>query len=67
MKLIRVIYHLEEGSWWADSPDVKGWLAAADTHEEIVKLAEEGIPFALELDHEVELEHILPVDAEHAA
>jgi len=65
MKLIRVIYHLEEGSWWADSPDVKGWLAAADTYEEIVELAEEGIPFALEC--EAELEHVVPADADIAA
>jgi predicted RNase H-like HicB family nuclease len=67
MKPIRVIYHHEEGAWWAESPDVKGWLAAADTYEEILPLVEEGIPFALELDHEVELEHILPAGADLAA
>lgn len=56
MKLIRVIYHLEEGSWWAESPDLKGWLAAADTYEEIVELVEEGVPFALECEAELERE-----------
>jgi len=61
MERIRVIYHHEEGSWWAESPDVKGWTAVADTYEEIAKLVEEGIPFALE--REVELEHILPAGA----
>jgi predicted RNase H-like HicB family nuclease len=65
MDPIRVIYHHEEGAWWAESPDVKGWLAAADTYEEIAKLVEEGIPFALE--REVEIEHILPAGANLAA
>lgn len=67
MEPVRVIYHHEVGSWWAESPDVKGWTAIADTYDEIVELAKEGIPFALELDHEVELEHVLPTGARHAA
>jgi predicted RNase H-like HicB family nuclease len=67
MKPIRVIYHYEEGGWWARSPDVKGWTAIADTYEEIVPLVKEGVPFALELDHEVELEHIRPAGADLAA
>jgi predicted RNase H-like HicB family nuclease len=65
MEGIHVIYHLEEGSWWAESPDLKGWSAVADTYEEIVKLVEEGIPFA----HEclAEPEHALPAEAKPAA
>jgi predicted RNase H-like HicB family nuclease len=65
MKPIRVNYHYEEGSWWAESPDIKGWLAVADTWEELVKLVEEGIPFALEC--EAELGHFRPVGANRAA
>jgi predicted RNase H-like HicB family nuclease len=65
MKTIRVVYNQEEGSWWAESPDIKGWLAVADTYEEIVKLAEEGIPFALDCD--AELENFLPAGEDHAA
>jgi predicted RNase H-like HicB family nuclease len=38
---------------------VKGWLAAGDSYAEVLKLAEEGIPFALERD-EVALEHFVP-------
>jgi predicted RNase H-like HicB family nuclease len=53
MRSIHVIYHHEEGSWWAESPDLKGWTAIADTYEEIVKLVEEGIPFALECEAEL--------------
>jgi len=65
MKPVRVIYHCEDGGWWAKSPDVKGWTAIADTYEEIAQLVKEGIPFALE--REVELEHILPAGADLAA
>lgn len=61
MESIRVIYHHEDEGWWAESPDVKGWTAVADTYPEILKLAEEGIPFALECDEdEVEIEHFVP-------
>jgi predicted RNase H-like HicB family nuclease len=56
MELIRVIYHCEPEGWWAESPDLKGWTAAADTYDEIVKLVEEGIPFALECEAELEQE-----------
>lgn len=56
MELIRVIYHCEPEGWWAESPDLKGWTAAADTYDEIVKLVEEGVPFALECEAELEQE-----------
>jgi predicted RNase H-like HicB family nuclease len=62
---IRVIYHYEEEGWWAESPDVKGWLAAGDTYAEVLELAEEGIPFALE--REVDLEHFVPAGENLAA
>jgi predicted RNase H-like HicB family nuclease len=65
MEPVRVIYHYEEGSWWAESPDLKGWTAIAETYEEIVKLVEEGIPFALECL--TEPEHVLPAEAKPAA
>ncbi|HWT91041.1 MAG TPA: hypothetical protein VN179_07980 [Solirubrobacterales bacterium] len=64
MELIRVIYHHEPEGWWAESPDVAGWTAVADSYSEILKLAEEGIPFALE--REVEIEHFVPA-GEHLA
>ena len=48
MEIVRVIYHHESDGWWAESPDVEGWSAAGDSYAEVVKLAEEGIPFALE-------------------
>jgi predicted RNase H-like HicB family nuclease len=67
MEPIRVIYHHEPEGWWAESPDVKGWVAAGESYAEVLKLAEEGIPFALELD-EVPIAHFVPADErEHMA
>ena len=64
METVRVIYHHEADGWWAESPDVDGWSAAGDTYAEVVKLAEGGMPFAL--DHDAELEHYVPA-GEHVA
>jgi hypothetical protein len=47
------------------SPDVEGWSAAGDTYAELVKLAEEGMPFALGHKN-AELEHYVPA-GEHVA
>jgi predicted RNase H-like HicB family nuclease len=58
METVRVIHHHEADGWGAESPDVAGWSAAGDTYAEIVKLAEEGIRFALE--HDADLEHYVP-------
>lgn len=55
METVHVIYHHEDDGWWAESPQVAGWSAAGETYAEVVRLAEEGIPFAL--GHEVRLEH----------
>lgn len=55
---VRVLCHREGRVWWAESPDVEGWTAAGDSYAEVVKLAEEGIRFALE--HPVQLEHYVP-------
>ena len=59
MEPIRVIYHREPEGWWAESPDVEGWTAVGGSYAEVLKLAKEGIPFALERD-EVDLEHYVP-------
>jgi predicted RNase H-like HicB family nuclease len=64
MEIVRVIYHHESEGWWAESPDVEGWSAAGGSYAEVVKLAEEGIPFALE--REAKLEHFVPA-GEHVA
>jgi predicted RNase H-like HicB family nuclease len=58
MTTARIIYHHEADGWWAESPDVEGWSATAVSYAEIVKLAEEGVPFAL--GESVEREHVVP-------
>lgn len=50
MDRIRVIHHHEDERWWAESPDVPEWFAAADTYLEARRLAEEGIRFAFDRD-----------------
>lgn len=42
MKIISILYHREEEGWWADSSDLPGWTAAADSLEELRPLALEG-------------------------
>jgi predicted RNase H-like HicB family nuclease len=66
METVRVIYHHESDGWWAESPDVEGWSGAGDTYAEVSKLAEEGIPVALDRE-DVVLEHFVPVGESVAA
>ncbi len=54
MTTVRVDYHREGEQWWADSVDVPGWVAGADTLEETRKLVREGLPFLLK-DDDVEI------------
>lgn len=46
MKNVRVTYHREDGSWWAESPDLEGFSAAADSLGELRLLVSEGAEFA---------------------
>jgi len=55
---IRVIYRHEGSGWWAESPDIEGWSAAASDYSSLRQLAVAGIPFAL--GREAELEHFVP-------
>jgi hypothetical protein len=54
---VHVIYHYEDGSWWADSPDVARWSAVANNVVELVELVCDGVPFALDSE-DVEIAHI---------
>ena len=66
MDTIRVIYHREPEGWWADSPDVEGWYASGATYEEVHRLAERGIRFALE-GASVQMEHYVPAGERQTA
>jgi predicted RNase H-like HicB family nuclease len=58
METVRIIYHHEQEGWWAESPDVAGWSAAASSYPEVRELAEEGIPAVVGGD--ASLEHYVP-------
>jgi predicted RNase H-like HicB family nuclease len=45
---VRVVYHFEDGSWWADSEDAPGYYAGAEGLEELRKLVQEGLEFHFE-------------------
>jgi predicted RNase H-like HicB family nuclease len=44
---VRVLYHHEAEGWWAESPDIEGWSVAGESYEEVRRLAEDGVSFAL--------------------
>jgi predicted RNase H-like HicB family nuclease len=44
---VRVLYHQEPEGWWAESPDIDAWTVAGETYEEVRRLVEDGISFAL--------------------
>lgn len=56
-RTVHVIYHYEDGNWWANSPEVERWGAAAPEVDELVGLVLEGVPFALESD-DIEITHL---------
>jgi len=58
MDTIRVIYHQESAGWWAESPELDGWSAAGESYGEVRRLTEEGVPWTL--GREVEIEHFVP-------
>ena len=44
---VRILYHQEPQGWWAESPDIGGWSVAGETYEDVRRLAEDGVSFAL--------------------
>ena len=60
VETVRVIHRREADTWWSESPDIPRWTAVADTFEEVRRLAEEGVRFALDRDDLI-VEHFWPV------
>ncbi|HEY1688630.1 MAG TPA: hypothetical protein VGF95_07170 [Solirubrobacteraceae bacterium] len=56
---VRVLYHQDEDTWVATSPDIPRWTVVADTYVEAHRLAEEGVRFALERE-DLTVEHYVP-------
>jgi predicted RNase H-like HicB family nuclease len=44
---VRILYRQEPQGWWAESPEIDGWSVAGEIYEEVRRLAEDGVPFAL--------------------
>jgi len=40
---VHVRYHQEQDSWWAESPELDGWTAAAATLSELRALVREAV------------------------
>lgn len=59
MATVTVTYHEEDGSWWAESPDVAGFTAVGASLTEVRELVHEGIPFYLEDDDDVDVRELL--------
>lgn len=57
--IVQVLYHRDEDTWVASSPQLSRWTAVADSYEEAHRLAEEGVRFALDRA-EVTIEHFVP-------
>jgi predicted RNase H-like HicB family nuclease len=63
MDCIRVLYHQDDDTWVALSPDLgEHWIAVADTLCEAHRLAEDGVRFVLGRD-DVAIEHRVPASA----
>ena len=50
MRTVVVVYHHEEGQWWAESPEpgLEGFVAGGPTLDEARHQAQEGLEFYLE-------------------
>ncbi|MCR6033528.1 hypothetical protein GGQ22_19125 [Nocardioides sp. zg-579] len=46
--IVRVRYHREAGTVWADSPDVEGFVVTGSDLVEVRDLVREGLPFYLD-------------------
>lgn len=47
MITVRVTYHHEEGMWWAESADVAGFSATAESLSDLRGLVKQGLEFHL--------------------
>jgi len=55
MSAVSMLVHSEEGSWWAESPDLPGLSIAADSLPELHALIEPAVAFHLGSGEEPEI------------
>lgn len=63
MKTVLLRYHWEPSGWWAESRDLPGFSAAAETFDELRLLAFEGV--RLEIGESVVIAEELAMRTEH--
>lgn len=62
MSAISILVHSEEGSWWAESPELPGLSIAADSLPELRAMIVPAIAFHRESDEEPEIVEVLVQD-----
>lgn len=53
MAQVRIVYHQEGDSWWAESPDLDGFTAGGSSLREVRQMAREGVEFYLDASAEI--------------
>jgi hypothetical protein len=64
--IVRVLYRQDQDTWVAGSPDVPRWTVVAISYREALKLAEDGVRFALDREDPT-IEHYVPAGVAVAA
>lgn len=59
MKRARIVLHYEDGSWWAESPDLEGFTVVAQTLRELQSAVREAVAFHLKSNDPVEISESL--------
>ncbi|MBX6391227.1 MAG: DUF1902 domain-containing protein [Frankia sp.] len=59
MDEIAVVYHEEDGLWWAESGDVPGWAAGGDSLTQVRERVRDGLRFFLGRD-DIAIDERLP-------
>lgn len=54
MDVVHIVYHYEDGTWWAESVDLPGWTAVASTADDIRNQVREAIDFFIDRPVDVE-------------
>lgn len=50
-QVVSVRYHHEGSSWWAESPELEGFVAVGSSLPEVRELVHEGVPFYADNEH----------------
>lgn len=59
IRIVKMRYHHEGSTWWAESPDLAGFTAAGDSFEEVRRAAHEGVGFYFEEELEEGISYVL--------